>query len=178
MSSDNHQEEPETPEVDDPSRRSFLTKISLTLTGLIGVAIAPPLLAALTQPLLDSPTAQWRDVGPLEDFPVSQTLLVNFENSDVVAWAGKTGRTGAWVRRLTENDFEAFTLNCAHLGCPVRWEPKADLFLCPCHGGVYYKDGTVAGGPPPHALPKYPVKVSKGRVLVKAEPVPITTMKA
>ena len=177
MSHDKNQEE-EIQEVDDPSRRDFLTKVSLTLSGLIGVVVAPPLLAALSEPLLDNPAPQWRDVGALEDFKISETVLINFENSDVIAWSGKTGRTGAWLRRLGEDEFEAFTLNCAHLGCPVRWEPKADLFLCPCHGGVYYKDGTVAGGPPPHALPKYPVKVTKGRVLVKADPVPITTMKA
>jgi len=171
------QENPERPGADDPGRRVFLTKLSVGLTGLIGAMVAPPLAAALAEPLLDKPVAQWRDVGPLADFPVSETKLVAFDNSQTVAWAGKTGRTGAWLRRISETEFESFTLNCAHLGCPVRWEAEAELFLCPCHGGVYYKDGSVAGGPPPHALAKYPVKVSEGRVLVKAEPVPITTMK-
>jgi menaquinol-cytochrome c reductase iron-sulfur subunit len=163
---------------DDPARRLFLTKVCLGLSGLIGLAIAPPVAAALLEPLLDRPPSQWRDVGPLESFVVSETVLVNFENSTVIAWSGKSGRTGAWLRRLDESNFEAFTLNCAHLGCPVRWEAKAELFLCPCHGGVYYKDGSVAGGPPPHGLARYPVKVEGGRVLVKAEPVPITTMKS
>ena len=74
MSCDKHQDDQES--VDDPSRRMFLTKVSLTLSGLIGVAIAPPLLAALAQPLLDKPVAQWRDVGPLENFPVDQTCLL------------------------------------------------------------------------------------------------------
>ena len=162
----------------DPARRLFLTKASIGMSGLIGLAIAPPVAAALLEPLLDNPPSQWRDVGPLEQFVVSETVLINFENSAVIAWSGTTGRTGAWLRRLDEANFEAFTLNCAHLGCPVRWEAKAELFLCPCHGGVYYKDGSVAGGPPPHGLAKYPVKVENGRVLVKAEPVPITTMKS
>ena len=36
--------------------------------------------------------------------------------------------------------------------------PDAELFLCPCHGGVYYADGTVAGGPPPQPLFRYGVR--------------------
>src|SRR3712207_8271662 len=41
---------------------------------------------------------------------------------------------------------KAFAVNCTHLGCPVRWIQDASLFLCPCHGGVFYSDGRVAGG--------------------------------
>lgn len=165
-------------QAEDPKRRLFLTKVSVGLTALIGVVVAPPIGAALLEPLLDRPVPQWRDVGALGDFKVSETVLVAFDNSLTVAWSGKTGRTGAWLRRVDEQNFEAFTLNCSHLGCPVRWESQAELFLCPCHGGVYYKDGSVAGGPPPHGLVKYPVKVEGERVFVKAEPVPITTMGA
>lgn len=176
--------EPSEPEVDseaaepvDPCRRAFLTKVSIGLSGLIACAVAPPIAAAVVQPLLQRKGHEWREIGPLESFEEAKTVLVNFENTSVVPWAGDTARTGAWLRRIEGENFEAFTLNCAHLGCPVRWEGDAELFLCPCHGGVYYKDGTVAGGPPPKALAKYPVKVSEGRVYVKAEPVPITTMK-
>jgi menaquinol-cytochrome c reductase iron-sulfur subunit len=172
------QPEPDAVAPDDPARRLFLTKISIGLTGLIGVVIAPPIVAAMVEPLLDRPPNQWRDVGALSDFKVAETVLVSFDNSSQIAWSGKSGRTGAWLRRVDEQNFEAFTLNCSHLGCPVRWEGEAELFLCPCHGGVYYKDGSVAGGPPPHGLVKYPVKVSADRVMVLAEPVPITTMKA
>ena len=50
-------------------------------------------------------------------------------------------------RRESEGQFIAFSANCTHLGCPVRWMRMQDLFLCPCHGGVYYKDGSVAARP-------------------------------
>ena len=45
--------------------------------------------------------------------------------------------------------------------------------MCPCHGGVYYKDGTVAAGPPPRPLTKYPVRVNGGRVEILTTPTPI-----
>ena len=43
-------------------------------------------------------------------------------------------------------------VNCAHLGCPVSWFPQSGLFMCPCHGGVYYANGDRASGPPPRGL--------------------------
>ncbi len=47
-----------------------------------------------------------------------------------------------------------FTNFCTHLGCPVEWFPQSGLFMCPCHGGVYYEDGERASGPPPEGLYK------------------------
>jgi menaquinol-cytochrome c reductase iron-sulfur subunit len=51
----------------------------------------------------------------------------------------------------------------------------AELFMCPCHGGVYYKDGTVAAGPPPKPLVRLEVRITKGQVEIKSAPIPITT---
>jgi quinol---cytochrome c reductase iron-sulfur subunit, bacillus type len=47
------------------------------------------------------------------------------------------------------------------------------LFMCPCHGGVYYADGNVAAGPPPRGLFNYPVRVHDGQVEILASAVPI-----
>ncbi len=55
----------------------------------------------------------------------------------------------------------------------MRWLKHADLFMCPCHGGVYYNDGRVASGPPPKALNRYPVRVRDGVVEIQTSPVPI-----
>ena len=48
--------------------------------------------------------------------------------------------------------FLVLAVNCAHLGCPVEWFPESGLFMCPCHGGVYYANGERASGPPPRGL--------------------------
>ena len=45
--------------------------------------------------------------------------------------------------------------------------------MCPCHGGVYYEDGSVAAGPPPHPLSRYPVRVTDGQVEIRTDPIPI-----
>jgi menaquinol-cytochrome c reductase iron-sulfur subunit len=45
--------------------------------------------------------------------------------------------------------------------------------MCPCHGGVFYKDGAVASGPPQKPLSEYPVRVENGQVEIRTSPVPI-----
>ena len=112
-----------------------------------------------------------RWVAQFED---GQTVEVKFEDASSVAWAGVTAQTGAWLRREPSGQFTAFAVNCTHLGCPVRWLKDAELFMCPCHGGVYYKDGTVAAGPPPRRLTQYPVRVREGQVEIMTTPTPIT----
>ena len=42
---------------------------------------------------------------------------------------GKTASTACWVRRIAEEQFQVFAVNCAHLGCPVRWFPQSGLFM-------------------------------------------------
>jgi Rieske Fe-S protein len=59
-------------------------------------------------------------------------------------------------------------VNCAHLGCPVTWFPASGLFLCPCHGGVYYSDGSRASGPPPRGMFHCAWRVRDGKLEVQA----------
>jgi menaquinol-cytochrome c reductase iron-sulfur subunit len=117
--------------------------------------------------------AVWRPVGRAVDFAVGKTVPVTFIDSSPLKWAGVTAKTSAWLRRVDASEFIAFSVNCAHLGCPVRWLPDAELFMCPCHGGVYYSDGSVAAGPPPHPLSRYPVRIAGDNVEVLAEAIPI-----
>ena len=97
------------------------------------------------------------------DFEIGSTVLVNYEDPSPEPWAGVTAKTGAWLRRVSQKEFIAFSINCRHLGCPVRWVDDARLFMCPCHGGVYYEDGTVAGGPPPKPLARLSVDCARGK---------------
>jgi menaquinol-cytochrome c reductase iron-sulfur subunit len=160
------------------SRRHFLMKLGLGLGGIAATAVAIPVIGALLAPLLQRKKQAWRTVGAIDDFTIGSTSLVKFINSDPVPYAGVTAKTAAWLRRNAANDFIAFSVNCTHLGCPVRWEPEAELFMCPCHGGVYYKDGSVAAGPPPKELTKYAVRVYNGEVQIQTAPLPLTNINA
>ena len=112
-------------------------------------------------------------MGKLDDFKLGSTVNVSFEDTSPLPWSGVTAQTAAWLRRENDQQFIAFSMICTHLGCPVRWLADADLFMCPCHGGVFYGDGRVASGPPPKPLNQYPVRVFEGQVQILTSPAPI-----
>lgn len=158
---------PETPE-----RRRVLSTIAAAAGAAIAVIIASPVLGFILR-LRGAPQV-WRTLGRAEEFAVGSTVLVKFADPSPLPWAGVTAQTAAWLRRETVDRFLAFSLNCTHLGCPVRWLPTANLFMCPCHGGVFYGDGRVASGPPPQPLSTYPVRVRNGLVEILTSPLPIS----
>ena len=155
------------------SRRRFLNWVCLGGTGVAGAVLSVPVLAYLFSPLINPNRNVWRDLGPVDQYNVGDTVKVNFEEPSPLPWAGQTAQTAVWLRRETETNFTAFAVNCAHLGCPVSWEAEPKLFLCPCHGGVYYADGSVAGGPPPRGLFRYDSRVENGLVEILTRPLPV-----
>jgi menaquinol-cytochrome c reductase iron-sulfur subunit len=157
------------------ARRGFLTKISIALGGLCAAMLGLPLVGFIIAPLFRKITDTWVAVGKIEDFEIGKTIQVPFADPSPLPWAGITAKGAAWLRRQGDGQFIAFSVNCTHMGCPVRWLSDAKLFMCPCHGGVYYSDGSVAGGPPPNPLVRYQVRVANGLVEIKAAGVAITT---
>jgi menaquinol-cytochrome c reductase iron-sulfur subunit len=156
------------------SRRRFLSAVAATAGAFAAVLLAVPVLGFVLGPLLRSRQQDWREVGPADKFARGETVKVKFKSVGAQPWAGKTGNQAAWLHHGSDGTFTAFALECTHLGCPVRWNARAQLFMCPCHGGVYYADGRVAGGPPPRPLSRYPVRVRDGKVQIRTEPLPIT----
>ena len=172
----------EQPQSDHPccqqqQRRTFLTRLSIGLSALIGLIIALPGIGFVLAPVFRKPKQKWRNVGKLEDFKVGGFVLVQYEDPSPVVWSGVTAKAGAWIRRANESEFIAFSINFRHLGCPVRWVEDPRLFMCPCHGGVYYEDGTVASGPPPEPLDRLKVRVRNGQVEIETAPTPLTLTK-
>ena len=153
------------------ARRRFLNRLTVAL-GSIGAALVSVPTIGFLLGLRKTPQV-WRTVGKLDNFKIGSTVNVAFQDSSPLPWAGITAQTAAWLRRTGEQQFVAFSMNCTHLGCPVRWLEEANLFMCPCHGGVFYADGQVASGPPPKPLSQYPVRVQDGEVQILTSPVPI-----
>jgi len=161
-----------TPE-NQATRRGMLMKIGILCNGLVAAVLAVPVVRFL----LSSVTRgngydAWVSIGPANQFPEGQTRLATFRNPYGIAADGQTADTACWVRHVGANQFQVFAVNCAHLGCPVRWFPQSGLFLCPCHGGAYYRDGTRAAGPPERGMFEYPHKIENGLVLIQAGELP------
>ena len=157
---------------EETGRRKFLSRLSVTLGAIGATLVAIPSIGFLLG-LRKAPQV-WRTVGKSNDFRLGSTVNVSFLDPSPLPWSGVTAQTAAWVRRVGDDRFIAFSMNCTHLGCPVRWLADANLFMCPCHGGVFYADGSVASGPPPKPLNQYPVRVQNDEVQILTSPVPIT----
>jgi len=156
------------------SRRKFFGRVGVLLGGLAAAVAGIPVVGYMLAPFFGKYPQRWRDVGAVDAFEIGKTVEVSFEDASSLPWSGVTAESGAWLRRHSRDEFIAYSLNCTHLGCPVRWVEKADLFMCPCHGGVYYDDGRVAAGPPPKPLSRYAVRVRNQRVEIQTAPIPIT----
>ena len=154
------------------SRRGFLFKLGLGLNAIAAVLVGIPVVGYILGPARRRAAEAWITLGPLQSFPEGQTRLAVYENPFRVAWDGSTANIPCWVRRINGERFQVFAINCAHLGCPVRWFAQSRLFMCPCHGGAYYEDGSRASGPPPRGLFEYEYQVKDGQLWMRGGQLP------
>jgi menaquinol-cytochrome c reductase iron-sulfur subunit len=155
------------------SRRTFLFKVSIVLNALVVAAIATPVVAYLLGPIRrKGGYNSWIALGQVSDYHEGETVLATYRNPFANEWDGDTAKVACYVRRETGNTFTVFAVNCAHLGCPVRWFPQSELFMCPCHGGVYYSNGERAAGPPERGLFTYDYHVIGGKLMINAGQMP------
>lgn len=148
------------------SRRNALLKLGAGLNMLAGLLIGVPVFGYVLSTFSKKSPRTWISLGPLNQFPEGNTRLAVFRNPVSAAWDGDTAEVPCWVRRIAGEKFQVFAINCTHLGCPVRWFQQSRLFMCPCHGGVFYEDGSHASGPPPRGLFVYEHKVEDGELKI------------
>jgi len=134
-------------DVNDPraviSRSKFLTGATIGLGGLIGVAVAVPVVGFVLGPSFAGHDWYWTSFGPVDNAEYKEGTYV-----PVIFERGKLGdldRRVAYVRRDGAEEFTIVSNVCMHLGCPVQF--KTTGFACPCHGGQYDTEGLVTAGP-------------------------------
>ena len=159
-----------------PTRRALFGRLTAAAGAAAALALGVPLVGYFLGPLRRRPV-RWVRLGRVDEFPVGQTRKTLFDNPLREPWDGMTAQTSAYVRYLGPDgdgreQFWVFAVNCTHLGCPVTWFPESGLFMCPCHGGVYYENGERASGPPPRGLYRYPWRVRGGVLEIQAPHLP------
>jgi menaquinol-cytochrome c reductase iron-sulfur subunit len=160
---------------DEVSRRELFLKIGLLFSGFVSMLLGVPILGYVFSPVVRGRKAaygSWVALGSVDQFPAGETRLSTYRHPTLNAWDGETANTACWVRRIDDQTFQVFAINCAHLGCPVRWFAQSGLFMCPCHGGAYYADGSRASGPPERGLFEYAHQVDRGTLMIRAGQMP------
>jgi len=161
-------------------RRKFLFQMAVLLNGAVGLLLAVPMIDYIAAPAFKRNRSynHWVPVGNLEQFPPGETRLGQYRNPDGTPGDGQTRDLPCWVRNIDNKNFQVFAINCAHMDCPVRWFPQSKLFMCPCHGGVYYQNGDVAAGPPPRPLYQFKYKIAGNKLMIWAGELPTLSTEA
>jgi Rieske Fe-S protein len=155
------------------SRRGFLFRAGVALNAIAATLLAAPVVGYVFSSFRRrQPYDAWIALGAVTHFPENQTRLATYRNPYTRPWDGATADIPCWVRRIAGENFQVFAVNCTHLGCPVRWFQESRLFMCPCHGGAFYEDGSHASGPPPRGLYEYQYKIEQGQLWVRGGQLP------
>lgn len=159
------------------SRRQFLNYSLTGLGGFMAAGMLAPMLRFAVDPVLQKDDAEgdYANIGLSVDDITDEPTRVDWEVEQEDGWYTSEVERTAWVFKDENDDIQAFSPICKHLGCFVSWEGNPDYpdeFFCPCHNGRYYKDGTNVPGTPPLApLDVYEQKVDNG-MLYLGEPIP------
>jgi Rieske Fe-S protein len=108
------------------------------------VILGLPALAFLLDPR-NRPAREndFKTVARLTDLPLGKPRQVVIRDLCRDAWTvhpdDVIGRV--WLVRRADDQIDAFTSTCPHLGCSINFAEKEKLFLCPCHGGTFDLDG-------------------------------------
>jgi len=153
------------------TRRRFMTGTAHGAGAVAMAAITVPSLAIGVAPVFEKHDQPWQAVGVPADFDDKSYVPKTITTT---AGVGEVGKTTVYVRKYSEqidsekrdeyNAYIAISSRCMHLGCPVRYVAASELFICPCHGGAYDKQGKVTDGPPVRPLDRFYTRLKDGLV--------------
>ena len=149
------------------SRRGFLSAATFAIGGFISVVLAIPAVAYIIGPSLQRAKEEnWVRIGSTSKVEVGTPTLFKTVVESQTGWITSEEEISTYV--ITENgrDYTALSNICTHLGCRVRWIPETQEFFCPCHNGVFDKNGAVVSGPPPRPLDQYETKVENDQLFI------------
>ena len=149
------------------TRRGFLAWGIGACIAFIATLLGIPAIGAVVGAALKSNKDEWISLGQADNFPEGTPTSAQFSITREDGWIKTNETKGVWVVRQGASNFTVFNGRCTHLGCAYHWDSTANEFVCPCHGGVYAKDGHVLAGPPPRSLDPLPTRVDGGNLYVQ-----------
>lgn len=147
------------------SRRQFLNYTLTGVGGFMAAGMLMPMVRFAIDPVLKPKQEQdMVQVASVDDITEEPTRI-DFKIDQVDAWYESEEPRSAWVYKDGDK-IVALSPVCKHLGCTVDWNTdpsNENRFFCPCHYGLYEKDGTnVKGTPPINPLDRFVTEVKDG----------------
>ncbi len=148
------------------TRRRFLGYVIGGISGIIGAAIATPLIGYFLSPAWKKSNPLLTPIAEVSNIPIGEPTYITYEQRLRDGWYITTLSRGAWVVNKGQNDINVFDPHCTHLNCPYYWDKEKQIFQCPCHGGEFDINGNVLAGPPPRPLDRLEFDIEKGTIVV------------
>jgi menaquinol-cytochrome c reductase iron-sulfur subunit len=148
-------------------RRTFMSAFIAAAGGLISAAIGLPAVAYIVGPALQRVAGNWIQLGAIAKVESGVPTLFKTNIERQTGWIVEQQEISAYVLTDDGRSYVAMSNVCTHLGCRVRWIADQQIFFCPCHNGVFDKNGEVISGPPPRALDRYETKVEDAVLYVR-----------
>jgi menaquinol-cytochrome c reductase iron-sulfur subunit len=148
-------------------RRQFMSWVTGAISAIIGLGLGIPAIAYIVGPSLKKEEAQnWINLGSISKVELGIPTLFKTKIQRQTGWIVNEEEISVYI--LTENgrDFVAMSNICTHLGCRIRWIEDREEFFCPCHNGVFDKDGGIVAGPVPKPLDQFDTKVEDNQLFV------------
>jgi menaquinol-cytochrome c reductase iron-sulfur subunit len=148
-------------------RRQFMSWVTGAISAIIGLGLGIPAIAYIVGPSLKKEEAQnWINLGSISKVELGIPTLFKTKIQRQTGWIVNEEEISVYI--LTENgrDFVAMSNICTHLGCRIRWIEDREEFFCPCHNGVFDKDGGIVAGPVPKPIDQFDTKVEDNQLFV------------
>ncbi len=147
-------------------RRTFLRYLTGGIAAFVGIVVGAPAVGYITAPLRRTgKRGDWVSLGPVDKFADGTPTHVQFTAVRKDGWVETHEARACWVVPGEGRTYVVFNGHCTHLGCAYSWvadDGAGGAFRCPCHDGVFARDGRVVSGPPPRPLDRLDTKVENG----------------
>jgi len=152
---------------DDVSRRRFLSGIIAAVAGAVATLVGVPAIAYIASPgFKEQNPSQWLTLGPVTGLTPGIPTGFPFARKIKDGWT-ETSQTGvAFAVTHDGQNVKVYSDVCTHLGCRVTWHEDRQMYISPCHNGLFSIDGEVLGGPPPRPLDQFQTRIENGQIKI------------
>lgn len=148
-------------------REGFLKLSILGIGGFIGISLGIPAIEYVISPARqDNQAQEWIRVGSTSKVEVGTPTLFKVKIERTTGWISNEEELSVYVLTEDGRDYVVMSNICTHLGCRIRWIAEKGQFFCPCHNGVFNKNGDVVSGPPPKPLNRYKAKIENNEIFI------------
>ena len=156
-------------------RRGWLAALFAGGGAALGAIVAAPALVTAFSPALKRRQGErWISVGRLDTFALGevQPAVIQVRRGD---WAKSLDEKSVYVYRRSEGEVVVYSRNCTDLSCPLVFDTGSECFFCPCHGGIFGKEGNPMAGPPKLPMYRYSNRVREGELEIDLHSLPPMT---